>query len=300
MLVTHFSFNGLKVAFAVIVLLAFTTFTEKTEAGFVYVDPCQQLNCSADEICVRPLPTGIAKCVSRNCTADSCSPGQACRPTEQGNRCVTLTCAETSCSAGQMCQDTFLGAECVEQNTSCVTHQCGNQRCVETASGPSCLPHTCDTLSCGPGTVCQPAGGSCNQFLCVDNFHASCVPVQSCSTTSCGFGETCRESANGPVCERPEPTCADLQCGYGSFCQETASGPGCVTQERNTCANHSCGSGLRCRDTFTGPVCITAPGSGRFGFNGYGFPKNDRGTNTRPQALGRICGHWTGTQCLTQ
>ncbi len=187
--------------------------------------------CDGMEQCIN----GMVECIgdpilpeSCNCGDDDCDmqvdEGTLC---PSGASCVDCQCAfrcspgEFPCPAGKTCNDegfcvadACFGVDCPPVN--------GNaQTCVQTGNAGMCV-NTCDTVTCGPGTVCVPGTGNCAPDDCT-TFPDRCTATQNCVAGVC--------------IENP---CQGVTCTDGRFCVEGMC--------REPCSGVTCEDGERCRE----------------------------------------------------
>ncbi len=187
--------------------------------------------CDGMEQCIN----GMIECIgdpilpeSCNCGDDDCDTlvdeGSLC---PSGASCVDCQCAfrcspgEFPCPAGKTCNDegfcvadACFGVDCPPVN--------GNaQTCVQMGNAGMCV-NTCDTVTCGPGTVCVPSTGNCAPDDCT-TFPDRCTATQNCVAGVC--------------IDNP---CQGVTCTDGRFCVEG--------QCREPCSDITCADGERCRE----------------------------------------------------
>ncbi len=167
--------------------------------------------------CVEGLSCDPATGQCLDCHRTGCANGQVC--VDQPGRCVQNLCANVTCPAGQFCSQ----GDCL---ALCDTRNCGAG---EICLGGSCKASDCATLSCGSGTVCDPAQGQCVPNLCVSNCAQglACVPATGQCTTNACLTTTCPACSECSLAFDGTPTCkATPDCG--TQVSVSASGSGCA------------------------------------------------------------------------
>lgn len=203
-------------------------------------DPCDNVTCSAGEVCSE------GSCVSTDpCDGVTCNAGKVC---SEGTCVSTDPCAGVSCGAGEVCQQGM----CVS-NDPCATVTCN--------SGQVCENGTCVVRSCVPNGTAQD-GCATNQICGYDaNDNPVCYELPPCDAQGeCDpgvFGAVCSSefiSGKDPQCI-PETCVDDTHCPASQYCYREAGFPAgfCETGEFGSFCNTNsqCQAGLEC-DSFTG------------------------------------------------
>jgi MYXO-CTERM domain-containing protein len=180
-------------------------------------DPCFNKTCDAGKVCSSYGPKagqcvinncynapclGCGKachegtCVDNPCTANSCQPGEVCKPNAgwTGVECVP-SCADVMCPMGQVCIEGACTPTC---DPACPA----DQVCDTTQSPPVCINDQCMPNPCLDGAYCDPITGSCVDdpcagVLCPDNqacMNGDCFPDTS-GTGGAGGGSASATSS---------------------------------------------------------------------------------------------------------
>ncbi|VDL75049.1 unnamed protein product [Nippostrongylus brasiliensis] len=239
---------------------------------------CKKAPCPPVERCVPVKPSNDAQVYpSKGCTL-TCPFGQRC--VSQQVQCIRAPCpAQQRCVPMVMADGYYNKLTAVPTPTlSCANVLCApdNPRCVESPTGPRCVPvksctqtvcpdgQHCEqpvptqTLAkaahqhrallirsalykwerCGPETKCYPGDSSTD---------AQCVPYSTCDTLLCDSNSRCI-SGNGVADAQcvPIATCANT-CIGGTICRKGR----CVT----SCKQFQCGLSQKCVQADTGATC---------------------------------------------
>jgi MYXO-CTERM domain-containing protein len=142
------------------------------KAGTCVVDNCFNLGCpGCDSAC-----NDDGGCVENPCAADTCPPGEVCKPTENFTsfECVG-SCAEVDCRPGSVCKD----GVCVP---TCAPECMAGQFCDLAQDPPTCVDDLCGTDPCPNGGCCDPIDGSCGACPCEG---VVCPSEQTCEEGEC-------------------------------------------------------------------------------------------------------------------
>src|SRR3569623_1888603 len=173
------------------------------------VDLCYKVTCLSEQTCAG------GKCLDcSNSDLLACPKGQLC----VGRQCITDTCAGVSCASAEYCS-----------NGACVPLGCGQCGADEKCIAGTCKPFHCADASCGAGTYCDYATGSCLPDLCATKSCPDCAPATGecmahpCATVQCPSCYACGLPPDGtPFCQQ-QSTCAT-----GTVALQTAgAGGGC-------------------------------------------------------------------------
>jgi len=173
------------------------------------VDLCYKVTCLSEQTCAG------GKCLDcSNSDLLACPKGQLC----VGRQCITDTCAGVSCASAEYCS-----------NGACVPLGCGQCGADEKCIAGTCKPFHCADASCGAGTYCDYATGSCLPDLCATKSCPDCAPATGecmahpCANVQCPSCYACGLTPDGtPFCQQ-QSTCAT-----GTVALQTAgAGGGC-------------------------------------------------------------------------
>ncbi|MCS7109232.1 MAG: hypothetical protein NZ903_00330 [Candidatus Micrarchaeota archaeon] len=164
-----------------------------TEQGFCYDEQCANVVCPSGKICVN------GRCVDENedlCFGVVCPEGEVCNPAT--GRCTKDSCKDVNCPQGYICT-----------NGVCVEDKCANVLC---QTGEKCVDgkcvSICDTISCLPGSVCDPKTGECIDARCSSN--------EQCKRCDLILG-VCGGIKGSKRCVSDED-CQDVVCDYLGIC----------------------------------------------------------------------------------
>jgi hypothetical protein len=185
------------------------------------------------------------------CGTACCQPGQVCAGGACVTACVPSTCADLNATCGVApdgCGDTLDCGICAS-----------NERCVDNACQPVCVPD-CTNTQCGS----DGCGGSCGTCASLSNASAVCTSGTCIYTCDSGF----QDCDAGGGCECAGTGCCGSSCqtahsnGVGqSFYDCTPLNTYNATQATEACNAYvnvyggSCGPGLVCGSGFV--VCTT-------------------------------------------
>ncbi len=256
--------------------------TANGTCGWVIVEcpglSCANVLCAPGFHCVEDDFTGTPECIP-NCNdpMGNCPP-QPCSEMECGPApgAPSQQCQDGSV-AGPVCRRNDAGAcgweitTCPNPGLTCANVLCApGNHCVETNSGPTCVPDCsaagsadpacpCSERECGPAPGApsqQCADGTVAGPVCRRDANAACgweittCPGISCANISCPATTTCVETPMGPTCDpincQPgdancAPSCTDASCGArpgapNYQCQDgTVAGPVCELDPNGTC-----------------------------------------------------------------
>ena len=140
-------------------------------AGSCVVDNCWNFPCQG---CGKACNLG--SCVDNPCQADSCAPGEVCKPSADFTTFTCVgSCAGVTCPAGQAC----VGGEC---QPSCDPPCGAGQVCDDAQTPPACVPDQCTSAPCTDGSCCDPATGQCGNCPCEG---VLCPSGQQCADGEC-------------------------------------------------------------------------------------------------------------------
>ncbi|MBX3226781.1 MAG: hypothetical protein KIT84_38820 [Labilithrix sp.] len=227
---------------------------------------------------------GVSTCGPANCAGCCTATGQ-CRTGDGSAACGSFGQRCDQCDPNELCTpDGFSGAR-----TCRPIETCGPANCAGCCFGNTCILATNEDFCgargqqcqfCGPGQVCNTAGGfceqpaTCNAFTCFGCCIGDICAIGS-QNTACGF--------NGQQCQNCTIQGPGLTCQSGS-CQPPSCGP--ATCPFGCCLGNTCVSGTQDQ----------ACGGGPF------FPIPDGGIGGGGQACrdctltGQTC---AGQQCVT-
>lgn len=223
---------------------------------------CSTRSCPLNQTC----DTGTGQC---SCGGQSCTAGQTCSVGEDGSkRCVDSACTGVACVGANACDSADGLCKC--NGVVCVNGQtCGcppgaDAGCADDARVCR-ASNLCANKTCGGGTTCDPADGSCK---CGGPGGPSCGANQLCNLgppAHCEGGQQCslpdggaKVCGNGTSCDPEDGQC---KCGGrgGAVCAGAVDGGApaeiCVTNTNQQACRRPCDVRAASAGCATGTYC---------------------------------------------